>query len=63
MRWTIEQDTLTGRFIIVNSRDQDLLWGGSSWLYRDQSGGTPLINFPDRASAEQYGVRILGEAK
>jgi hypothetical protein len=40
-RYRIEQDAPSGRFIIVNSRDPDLIWGGSSWLYRDQSGGTP----------------------
>jgi hypothetical protein len=62
MRYQIAQDALTGRFIIINSRDPDLLWGGSSWLYLDQ-GGPALISFADRDAAVTYATTILGGVK
>ena len=59
MRWIIEQDALTGRWVITSASDPDLTWHGSHWSFRDQSG-QPLISFPEEASAEHYTHVILG---
>lgn len=47
-------------WVIVSPSDPELIWCGSHWGYADQSGGKPLISFPDQASAEKYAALILG---
>lgn len=58
-RFRIAQD-VSGRFIIVNARDDGLAWAGSHWA--DIETGHPLT-FADADAAEAYAAELFADRR
>jgi hypothetical protein len=57
LRYCLQQDS-AGRWVIVSSRDPDLIWQGRHWVVdRDRRGAH--LSFADSAAAEQYCEQVF----
>jgi len=60
MRYDTKQEP-DERWCICHPEEQDRLWCGSHWAYRDQ--GAPVTSFSDRDQAERYAEKVLGDKR
>jgi hypothetical protein len=57
LRYCLQQEPDTGRWVIVSSRDSELLWQGRHWQGRDRTGA--YLSFANANEATAYAEEIF----
>jgi len=59
--YCLQQDSNTGRWLVVNSRDPQWIWSGAFWIDRDR--GAARLAFPNPMAAEAYCKEVFRDRR